>query len=180
MSNASPRKLPAIRWLTLIRHAKAEEDSGMLPDNLRRLNPRGEKDASTLAETLQKRQISPDYYVCSTAQRTRQTLAAITAPCEQAPEIKFSDRLYLASAPELLKFLRDMDDSVMHVAVVGHNPGLHQLAALLAGDYATSEDEERLALKFPTSATASFSLPIAHWSDLAPGIARLETFVTLK
>ena len=89
-----------------------------------------------------------------------------------------SERLYLASAKDVLKFLTEMDDAVTHIGVVGHNPGLHQLAAMLVRDYKHEEDAERLAMKFPTATCAIFSAPLAHWRDLAPHTMTLDALVT--
>lgn len=157
------------RRITLIRHAKAvEDDAG--GDHTRTLNPRGEADAAELSIWLNKQGIFPQQVLCSTATRTRQTLAALYPAI---PTI-LSDKLYLASAGELLAALQGSDDAVTDLMLIGHNPGLHVILAQLVGDYANDADADRLILKFPTAACAVLSINLDHWQNLAPQSARLE------
>ena len=158
------------RRITLIRHAKAEDD-GVTQDHARALNARGLNDAAELGAWLKSHDAVPQVVLCSTAKRTRQTLEQLGL--EQTP-VLLTDRAYLATAEELLALLREMDDAVTHVGVIAHNPGLHQLAASLAGTYAKREDEDRLLLKFPTSTCAQFTTDAAAWQALMPQGARLE------
>lgn len=162
---------PLQRRITLIRHAKAEDD-GVTPDHARALNPRGIADAAALGEELKAAGALPELVICSTATRTRQTLAAMALGL---PTL-LNDKAYLASAGELLALLQSTDDAVRHVAILAHNPGLHQLAAMLVENYAHPEDEDKLMLKFPTSACAVLSTELASWRDLAPHVAKLESF----
>ncbi len=158
------------RRITLIRHAKAE-DEGAVQDHLRRLNPRGLAEAAALGDWIRQEKAQPELIICSTAQRTRETLAALEIG--NVPTI-LSDKAYLASAGELLSLLQEVDDAVMHVGIVAHNPGLHQLAATLPSEYARKGDEETLMLKFPTSAYVSMEVLLAHWQQLAPQQATLD------
>lgn len=160
---------PIQRRITLIRHAKAEDD-GVTQDHQRRLNPRGVADAAALGAWLKETGGLPELFLCSTATRTRETLAGFAT---NTPTI-LTDKAYLASAGELLALLQQTDDAVKHVAVVAHNPGLHQLAATLAGEYAQETDADALLLKFPTSACAQFSITLKRWQDVALQSARLE------
>lgn len=157
------------RKLTLIRHAKAEDD-GASQDHLRRLNARGREDAASLGGWLKQQKALPELFVCSTAQRTRETLQAFSV---NVPTI-LSDRAYLASTGELISILQQTDNAVRHVALVGHNPGLHQLVATLAGDYAREADAEKLLLKFPTCACAQLEAEFERWEDLAPQLFTLQ------
>lgn len=159
------------RRITLIRHAKAETGDSI--DLERALEPRGLSDAKALGDWLKATQALPELFLCSTARRTRQTLEAFSAV---VPTI-LSDRLYLASSGEMLKYIAETDDAVMHLGILGHNPGMHQLAAMMAGDFASEEDAERLTLKFPTSACAVITLTLDHWCDIAARSGRLTTFV---
>jgi phosphohistidine phosphatase len=156
-------KTPLQRRITLIRHAKAEDD-GVTQDHARRLNARGVKDAAALGEWLKKNQAMPELCICSTAQRTRETLAAFG---QNIPTI-LSDKAYLATTGELMALLQQADDAVTHIALIGHNPGMHQLAATLAGSYAQEQDAEKLMLKFPTSAYVRLEFSLLHWHGLEP------------
>ncbi len=162
---------PLQRRITLIRHAKAEDD-GQTADHARRLNPRGLADAAILGQELKAAGGLPEMWLCSTATRTRETLAAL----DTGLPVILTDKAYLASAGELLSVLQSADDALTHIGLIAHNPGLHQLAATLAGSYANRDDEDKLMLKFPTSACAVLSAELAHWVDLTPQAMRLLSF----
>src|SRR5690606_32103833 len=108
------------RRLILVRHAKAvEEEVG--GDHARTLSPRGREDAAALGSWLAAEGLVPDQVFCSTAARTRETLALIGA---QWPTV-FSDKLYLATAGEILSHAAAAEDAATTVMLVGHNPGMH-------------------------------------------------------
>lgn len=161
---------PLQRRLMLLRHAKAVEE-GAGGDHARGLNARGQGDAAALGAWLAAQRLWPQQVYCSTATRARQTLDGLG---HSLPTI-LSDKLYLASPTDILGVLRGADDAVREVMVVGHNPGMHGLLALLTGDYADEEDADRLLVKFPTCGLAVLSMSLAHWGELAPKLARLET-----
>lgn len=157
------------RRLILVRHAKAvEEDTG--GDHGRPLNPRGHTDAEGLGRWLHKEKLMPEQVFCSTATRTRETLAALG---DNLPTI-LRDKMYLASAGELLAQLQNADDAVRTLMLVGHNPGMHGLLALLVGEYDHETDAERVIMKFPTASCAVLRLEAASWKDVAPQSATLE------
>lgn len=157
------------RQLILIRHAKAvEEDAG--GDHARGLNERGRADAAALGQWLRAKGWVPDAALCSTATRTRQTLA-LALP--NTPTL-LRDAVYLASAAELLAQIQATDDAVNILALICHNPGAHGLLALLVGSYENAADADKLLLKFPTSACAVLTFSAPHWSALVPHSARLQ------
>lgn len=166
------------RTLTLVRHAKAEHVQGK-PDHDRDLAQRGRRDANAVGEWL----IDPSHAVvhqlalCSTSQRTRQTLAAIRAGGASVGETRFDDRIYEAGAADLLDVLREVPDTVQAVVMIGHAPGIPVLAAALAQHDPESGDViERLSQGFPTSALAVLGFD-GSWSELAPETAYLRDFV---
>jgi phosphohistidine phosphatase len=157
------------RRLILTRHAKAvEEDVG--GDHARPLSERGLADAAALAVWLTTHGLTPDAALCSTATRTRQTLAALT---HNVPTI-LSDKLYLATTSEMLAQVQATDDAVRTLLLVCHNPGCHALLAWLVEDFANSQDADRMLLKFPTSACAVMDFDAASWRDVLPETGRLE------
>ncbi len=157
------------RRLILTRHAKAvEEDVG--GDHTRALSPRGQADAAALGVWLGAQKAWPEQVFCSTATRTRETLAGLG---QTLPTI-LRDKMYLASAGELLAQVQGADDAVTSLMLVGHNPGMHGLLALLVGDYAHEEDADRVSMKFPTAACAILRITANSWKDLAPHSAILE------
>ncbi len=123
--------------------------------------------------------LSPDLVLVSTARRTQETLQALE-PWDDTPLIEPMDSLYLAPAAMLLKVLRDTAETVRSVLLVGHNPGLHELAVGLVGAHAMAQgsnaDARRLAEAFPSGALAEFTVP-GPWQALDQGGARLVRFL---
>lgn len=111
----------------------------------------------------------PDLVLCSSATRTRQTLELLGL--EREPELSVEDGLYGASAGELLVRLQQISTSAESVLLIGHNPGVQDLAATLTGD------DERLA-SFPTAALADVHVPVTRWADLRSGGTTLHAFIT--
>lgn len=123
--------------------------------------------------------LAPDLVLVSTAKRTMQTLEALE-PWAETPLVEPMDSLYLASAATLLKSLQDVAETVRSVLVVGHNPGLHELAMLLVGAHAMSFGDEnlrQLAEGYPSGALAEFSIP-GPWRTLGEGGGRLVRFLS--
>jgi phosphohistidine phosphatase len=165
-----------VRTLYLLRHAKSSWDDPGLADHDRPLAPRGQRAATTMAEHLRDEGIAPELVLCSSSRRTRQTLERIASALGDEAEVEFERELYAASAQELLDRLRDVDDDVESVMVIGHNPGIEQLALSLAGEGAKLADMRR---KFPTAALATLDVE-SGWSELQPGGATLADFVKPK
>lgn len=161
--------------LHLLRHAKSswKED---VEDHERPLNKRGREAAKLVGRHLFSAIGPVDLVLCSTAVRTRQTLELALAKFPTAPPCLIERRLYLAECDWLIDRLRQLDESVGKVLLIGHNPGLHQLAAALA-----KPDASHLASlwsgKFPTGACASFEINTA-WSGLGHSCYRLIDYVT--
>jgi phosphohistidine phosphatase len=163
--------------LALLRHAKAvPQDTG--EDRARPLSPKGERAMADLGAWVQAQGLAPALVLCSPAARTRQTFALLLPFLAGAPEIKYEEALYLADAAELMARLRRVPARHESVLVVGHNPGLHELALLLLHSGAGAK-ARRLRDAMPTGALASFALD-GPWAALDRGAARLAEFVTPK
>lgn len=134
---------------------------------------RGRKAAAAMGEYLASFTPAPRLVLCSTALRTRETLAAILPALHPAPQALFEDVLYLAGTSRLLDRLQRVPEQTESVLLIGHNPGLHQLAALLA-----SEASE-LADGFPTAALAVLRIA-GTWAGLKPRQATLIDYKTPK
>lgn len=168
-----------MRQLLLMRHAKSSWDDKQLPDHARPLNPRGRTAAAAMRAAMETLGLAPDLVLVSSALRTRQTLEALE-PWAETPLIEPMDALYLADAPGLLKVLRGVTETVRSVLLIGHNPGLHELAQMLAGprpNVASPDAARRMAEAFPTAALAEFAVPGPWWS-LDSGGGRLLRFLT--
>ncbi len=166
-----------MKTILLLRHAKSAWGQPGLADHERPLNRRGERAAETMAEYIVHNAPRPDLILCSTAVRTRQTLAPlIHRLANPAPPIALEKGLYLATESELLVRLRAVAEEVRTVLLIGHNEGIGELASALAGDGELNA-LARLNEKFPTAALATLRLGDAPWQDLAPGHAELVAFV---
>jgi phosphohistidine phosphatase len=112
--------------------------------------------------------------LCSSAARTRETLEFLRPALGDAATIRLEDELYAASADALLERLRAVPEEVASVLLIGHNPGIQDLALLLA---AAGADLERLEAKFPTAALATISIATSNWARLSRGDAVLTAYV---
>jgi phosphohistidine phosphatase len=166
-----------MKTVLLLRHAKSAWDSAALNDHDRPLNRRGERSAAIMADHLAGEGPRPDLILCSTAMRTRQTLAPLVKALGlPAPPISLEKELYLASEDALLQRLQALADEVKTVLLIGHNDGIGQLAGMLAGRGPEPALGE-LRDKYPTGALAILRLPRGPWSALAPGACELRAFV---
>jgi phosphohistidine phosphatase len=170
-----------MRQLLLLRHAKSSWDDAAQSDHGRTLNPSGQAAASAMGGAMRALGLAPDVVLVSSARRTLQTLDALE-PWDETPLIEPMDSLYLAAAPQILSILNRVTDTVRSVLVIGHNPGLHDLALTLTGAHALSAPSQpgsRLAAGFPTGALAEFTVA-ARWCDLGEGGGRLVRFLSPK
>ena len=167
-----------MRQLLLLRHAKSSWDDPKLPDHARPLNARGRQAAVAMRRAIRDLSLLPDVVLVSSARRTLQTLEAL-GPWDDTPLIEPMDALYLATAPGLLAVLNGVAETARSVMLIGHNPGLHELALLLAGEAGTEESNpvgRRLARGYPTGALVEFMVP-GSWEHLCGGSARLLRFL---
>lgn len=165
-----------MKLLTLIRHAKSSWDHAGLADFDRPLNGRGRKGARLIGQHLGAEHVSFDRIIASPATRVRETLADLLAATgSKLPKPNWDERIYLASSALLLDLIQETPDKIGHLAIAGHNPGLHELAVGLVGK-GNSKLRVRLADKFPTAAIATLAFDINRWSDADWGSAKLERF----
>jgi len=169
--------------LLLLRHAKSDwAKSGLnnrsLDDFDRPLAPRGRKAAPRMGRYLNNHGLQPDLVLCSSARRARETLDLLLTALASAPEISYLKTLYLAPPSRLLAVLRRQSPECGRILLIGHNPGLHNLALALARDPAgrlKGAAAQPLAEKFPTAALARFRVP--DWPALGERPAMLAEFV---
>lgn len=131
-----------------------------------------------MRDAMQGLGLAPDVVLVSTSRRTAQTLEAFE-PWADTPLVDRLDSLYLASTPAILSAIREVGATARSVMVVGHNPGMHDLAMLLVGAQAASFDNpdvRRLAEGFPSGALAEFTVTVP-WQALDEGAGRLARFL---
>jgi phosphohistidine phosphatase len=166
-----------MRTLYLLRHGKSSWADATRADRERPLAPRGRRDAKRIARHLVRQGVKPELVLCSTAERTRETLELMQTALADTSTIEFEDEVYGASADSLLERLRLVPAAVASVMMIGHNPALQDLALLLA---ACGAELERLEAKFPTAALATLALENATWAELSPAEAVLADWVIPK
>jgi phosphohistidine phosphatase len=162
-----------MKRLYLLRHAKSSWKDTSLPDHDRPLAGRGRRAAKAIARHMREHGVEPALVLCSTARRARETLDRIEWALG-SPTVRVEPDLYAASAPALLERLRRVPDTVGSVLLIGHNPGLQELALELARPApATSE----LAAKYPTGALATLAFDASSWQELDSDTAELVELV---
>ena len=145
----------------------------------RELTPRGRRDAGVLGRHMQAKGLRPDLALVSASARTRETVALLMAHWPAPAPLDIKRGLYLAEAPAMLEALRAAPDEARTLMVVGHNPGMADLAMNLTagGD---PDARMRMMAGFPTCALAVFEVKADSWAELTFQGARLVDFVTPK
>jgi len=146
--------------LVLLRHAKSSWGDENAADFDRKLAARGRKAAAAIGAWMTQHGFRPELILSSSARRTRDTVAGLGAVAEGV-ETVYEDGLYLAEPEAILRRLAKLKPVVARVLVVGHNPGIEQLALQLTAE--ESPDHQRMARKFPTAALAWFTIDSDSW-----------------
>lgn len=167
--------MPPLRRLILLRHAKSSWKDASLPDTERPLAPRGRRAVVLIAGQLRASETAVDLVLCSPARRARQTWDGVRAGLHAEPEVRFVGELYEATADELLAVVNRVDGRYRSMLLIGHNPGIEELASGLVSD-GDPEALSRLGQGFTTGALAMLSCD-RDWADLTWRAARLDSFV---
>lgn len=149
-----------MKTLLVLRHAKSSWDNVMLTDYERPLNKRGKIDAPRMGKLLREQDLVPDLIITSSAERALATAEAVALASGYEQEIRVTRSFYHADPEAYIDALRQLDDSLGRVMVVGHNPGMEELVEELTDSWEA----------FPTAALAQIALPIAHWRELEDGV----------
>jgi phosphohistidine phosphatase len=165
-----------MRRLMLLRHSKTERAESGQRDRDRKLVKRGRSDAETIAGYMALHDLVPDLALVSSARRTQETWELIANGFRKAPPHIDEERIYNASTDALMTLI-GKTRGAQSLLIVGHNPGLHEVALHLvaSGDIAM---RERLAEKLPTSGLVIIDFAFDAWSKLHPQSGRLEHFIT--
>jgi phosphohistidine phosphatase len=164
--------------LILLRHAKAAGETAATADHDRPLTAEGRRAAGAVGQAMRKAGLAPDVVLVSSALRTQETLDALEAAAvwEERPNIDTLPALYMATHTQIRDFLRDLPETVRSALVVGHNPGMQDLAQILAGPTSTRPELARLASGYPPASLSEF-LVTTPWRKLGPGAAALQRFL---
>ncbi|GAA6201757.1 histidine phosphatase family protein [Aquicoccus sp. SU-CL01552] len=146
------------KTLILTRHAKSSWDTPRMDDHDRPLNKRGRRSAEAIGDWLRARGLVPDEVLCSSARRTRETYERMRfdTPAE------VTDTLYLVTANQILRELSGATGET--VLLLGHSPGIGQLAAEILGDDPPAHPRFH---DYPTGATLVVRFDVDSWDKLA-------------
>ena len=145
-----------MKTLILMRHAKSSWNHANLSDHQRPLNPRGKSDAPRMGAFLQEQGVEINAILCSTAQRTRETLAYFLQEYTFEGEPRFLEQLYHAELSDFIEALAELPPEVESAMILGHNP---TMASAL--DFFCDQQE-----KFPTAAVAQIKFDVDDWDAL--------------
>jgi phosphohistidine phosphatase len=166
-----------MRRLMLLRHAKSDLGRPGMRDHDRVLAERGRESAPRIGSYMTRHALRPDLILASTATRVRQTLDLILPAFPKPPRIVYDDRLYEVEAEGLLEVVKETPAEVHALMLVGHNPGIADLAAHLVGT-GDVETRQKLLEKFPTAGLAVIDFPLDDWRKLHAKAGRLDRFVS--
>ena len=165
-----------MRRLLLLRHAKTERSETVERDRDRKLTARGRADAPVIGAYMVRHGLVPDLALVSPVKRAEETWALIAAAFKKAPRVVKDERIYNAAPATLIDLIRNTRNAAT-LLVVGHNPGLQDLAVqLIASD--DLEARERVSEKLPTCGLVVVEFPFDNWSRLHASAGRMERFVS--
>lgn len=171
-----------MKTIYILRHAKSDWGDPAIKDQDRSLNDRGREAAPRMGVYIRAKKYKPELVLCSTARRTVETLELVRGNLGGAA-VAFEEGLYLAEVRYLLERVRKLDDAVGSVMLIGHNPGLEQLAKALSSSPTSEGDEERhkrMREKFTTCAFAVITMPFDTWRAVKAGAGELKDFMRPK
>lgn len=157
-----------MKSLIMLRHAKSDWDADYGHDHERPLNKRGRRAAATMGRWLELTGQLPDRVLCSTAARTRETLARAMRAGGWERRVDYDERVYDAGTRTLLSLVRETRKSTDLLMLLGHEPGMTSLLAALVG---------RADVRFPTAAAARINLRATRWRDVREGTGTLIWFL---
>ncbi len=166
-----------MKTIGLFRHAKSDWHDARARDFDRGLNERGRKGAALMGRHIHEYDVGHglgwDRILASPAVRVAETIELGAAEIGIEIPIVWDRRIYLASSASLLDLLREQDDRMGSIMLVGHNPGLEDVIFDLVPDDGTSPLRDEVEIKFPTATFAVLEAEVDSWADLADRCARM-------
>jgi phosphohistidine phosphatase len=165
-----------MRRLMLLRHAKTERAEPGERDRDRKLTARGRADAPLIGAYMARHHLAPELALVSPAERAQESWKLLAASLKKPPQVVTDERIYNATTEKLMTVLSE-PRRARSLLLVGHNPGLHDLAVELiaAGD---AEARERVSAKLPTAGLVIIDLALDDWQLLHAHSGRLDRFVS--
>lgn len=162
--------------LLLLRHAKSSWDDTSGDDFDRPLNGRGRAAAPVMGSHIAVHGLAPDRILCSSARRTRETLAALLPYLDDDVDIRLTRELYFAGEDRMIDQIRAHGGNATTLLVIAHNPGLQETALALVAD-AEAPIVAKIAEKFPTAGLAVIDFPAMKWVDIEPRTGKAVAFL---
>ena len=159
-----------MKTLLILRHAKTQPDAPA-GDHARKLTERGHRNAMAMGAHIHNLIGTPDAIITSDATRARQTAEIVVPAVDFAAPLTVEPRLYAADLDTLLSVVRRIPAEVQTAIIVGHNPGLEELAAALAGN-------PEQGVRLPTAGLALLELDVERWDSVRAGTGRLREVAT--
>lgn len=159
-----------MKHLWLIRHATAVSGDHLLPDFERKLEPVGKQEAIQTGKAIAKSGFFPSMVISSAAHRTMETARLVCEEFGYPGEIQSVLTFYNANFQTLLNHIRNTDDFIDSLAVIGHNPGISQLASVLA---------ENDSFQLAPSAAVCLSFVVDNWVSIGPGKGKKQIYHSL-
>lgn len=157
-----------MKQVMVMRHAHAEWSAAARGDLGRRLSDKGSEAAGAVGRYMARQGLSPARILCSSAQRTQETLDHLLPHLEREPEVLIEEGLYGADERMLLAFVTAAPHSEGSVLLVAHNPGIHGFVAGLLSEAVESVSIDPLTRGYPPGTLSVFSFDVDDWSDVAP------------
>jgi len=168
-----------MRRLLLFRHAKATQSKPDAEDRPRILIKRGRKDSTRIGTYLATDALIPDRVLVSPAARTQETWEFAALALRSAVEVVTVEQLYDATPDTIIGLIKETPAEVHSLMVIGHNPGLHDLALTLIAS-GNVDARKRLKERLPTGGMAIIDFAFDDWGRIGHQSGRLERFVTPK
>ena len=159
-----------MKTLLILRHGKSDWGADYATDHDRPLAKRGHRAADRMGDFLDRTGQIPDLVISSTAVRARRTAELAMGKGHRNSPLQFDEDLYGAFAPAVLELIREQEETIASLLLVGHQPTWSELVALLCG----------AATRFPTAALARIDFDVGRWTEVQPGAGSLIWLVTPK
>jgi phosphohistidine phosphatase len=160
-----------MKKLYLIRHAKSDWSDLGKRDFDRGLNKRGKRSIPLMAEALKERGVMPDLILSSAAKRAKRTAKGLAKEMGYQGEIHFDEALYFTEPEEMMEKVRETDDSIEKLFLIGHNPEMTELVNRLTDTYIDN---------IPTLGIVALSLSIERWEAFEAHTANMDFFIFPK
>jgi phosphohistidine phosphatase len=165
-----------MRRLMLLRHAKSDRSVPGMRDHDRPLNSRGREAAPRVGAYMASHALIPDFVVCSTATRTRETWDLVAAALGASPKVHYDERIYRNDPGVLMDIVRTGQNGDT-LLLIGHNPSFQMFAELMVAS-GHGDARQRLREKFPTAGLAVIDFAIDAWERVHPHSGRLDRMIT--